>query len=119
MAPISIKTEFTITPQDVNDCLAFALQVEQSQRQFGSGMYRKRAHVVADTLEGKISEVAAQQFFAQFGLNIVLDFAFYRPNETDQGHDVWAVREGDSLWRTSFRLDIKGALAPDLWTFIA
>lgn len=115
---MTIKTEFPVTPADVSECLDFALNVQQSRRQFGSTLDRRPEDVVADTLEGKIAEIVAQQFLRQFGINIILDFALYDRNQTDEGQDIWAVHVDSTYYASGFRLDIKATGFGSRWLLL-
>lgn len=108
-----------ITPAEVNDCLDFALAVRQSQKQFGTHAIRKAQEHIADTLIGKISELALQKFLAQQGLIIAVDFAHYGAEEiTDNGQDIAAVQSNGQWQLCTYKVDFKGNAGTAQWLLV-
>jgi hypothetical protein len=114
----SIQATVEIDAETVSACMEFSGAVEQSNLDFENpDLTRDRQDVVADTITGKLAEVAVQRFLRQLGISLVLDFRLLPDGCIDAG-DVYMVAGQGSFVHSSVRLDVKGTSDRGRWLLV-
>ena len=102
-----MNTRVNLTASQVQDCIDFAKLVDQSKIQFGGDEGRSNRELTADTLVGKVSELALQQFLEEsFDFQIAVDFSHYGETQiTDDGQDIGAFYHNGEFVQTSIAVN--------------
>lgn len=104
----------TLSGEDIDKCLDFAEKAfskgTQSQRNFG-GRQRSKNEFLADQVEGKLAEIAAEKRLRLLGHDVKLDFSHYgTPKKVDSG-DLYV--DGNNV-----RIDVKGTSVISRWLLV-
>ena len=82
------QTHIVIPKEKVRECWAFSKECAKSQQSFEFGEanshHRPADEIARDNMIGKLGEVALQQLFAKFGIDVDLDMSIYGVGEWDR-----------------------------------
>lgn len=110
--------KLTIDATAVLACANFAVQVTQSQRQFGSAAKRTQEQMILDTFEGKLGEVGFTLACQRYGPRLHLDFAQYADGVTDNGTDITTMEWSGTTRLPTIRVDVKAIGDHSRWLLV-
>lgn len=119
-----METIFRLKPDEIKQAFEFARNIHyqkaQSQRDFGSSLQRQEQDFIADTAEGKLSELIFAKFAEKFvGIEISPDFDIYSdPMWIDYGQDADCIILNGQKVRNRNRFDIKATRRYSKWLLV-